>query len=72
MNTKNNAFAYLEQGKELARQGRYEDAIKCFNKTIRLQPDNTAAYIRKASALTELGIYQKAMKYYDKAIMLKA
>ena len=40
----------------------YEEAIKCFDKAVKLDPSNALAWISKANALTEYGNDEEAKK----------
>nr|WP_172686776.1 tetratricopeptide repeat protein [Rickettsia endosymbiont of Ixodes pacificus]AKS10336.1 Tetratricopeptide repeat protein [Rickettsia endosymbiont of Ixodes pacificus] len=55
------SFEYIKQ---------YEDAIKCYDKAIKLNPDDHHAYHNKALALASLGYDELFLEYYDKAMEL--
>ena len=43
----------------------YEEAIKCFEKAVQLDPNNALAWISKGNALTELGNDKDARACFD-------
>ncbi len=59
------------QQRELHDLGKYQEAIKCYDKVIELEPDDYAAYYNKGLALHDLGKYKEAIDCYDKAIEIK-
>ncbi|MDI6642086.1 MAG: tetratricopeptide repeat protein, partial [Elusimicrobiota bacterium] len=48
--------------------GKYEEAIKCYDKAIEINPKHYKFYCNKGVALDELGKYEEAIACYDKAI----
>ena len=58
--TPNSAFkpddanAYCDKGKSLDELGRYDEAIKCYDKAIELEPDDFVAHHKKGLALANL------------------
>jgi tetratricopeptide (TPR) repeat protein len=56
---------------EIYAQGKYDEAIKCYDEAIRLDPNlSAAAWFNKGSALGKQGKYEDAIKAYDEAIRL--
>jgi tetratricopeptide (TPR) repeat protein len=45
----------------------YEEAIKCFDKAVQLDPNNALAWISKANALIEYGNEEEARECLDRA-----
>ena len=62
---------YRNRGVDLFQRGKYELALKAFDKGIELKPDYAAAWNNRGLALAKLGQYEEALKAYDKAIELK-
>lgn len=52
------------------KNGNYEEAIKFFDKTIKINPNCSNAYIDKGIALNALTNYQEAIKNYDIALLI--
>ena len=49
-----------------------EEAIKCFDKVIELNPKNAGGWGNKGNALGHLGKHEESIKCYDKALELGA
>ena len=47
-----------------------KDAIKCFNKLLKINPKNTLALNNKGIALAELNRFEEAIDYYDDVIRI--
>ena len=69
METKN-ATDWFIDGYNYGEKGEYQKAIKCFDKSIELAPNNAIAYYNKGLALYNLGKHQEAIDCYDIAIKL--
>jgi tetratricopeptide (TPR) repeat protein len=61
----------LEKGRELLRTLHFDEAVKCFEKAITIEPDFATAYNNKGNAMYRLQDYQSALSWYDKAIVLE-
>ena len=66
------ASSLINDGILLGRKKRYEEAIKLFDKAIKLNPNNSFAYSCKANSLSNLENYKKAIKYYEKSLALNS
>ncbi|MHB8280911.1 MAG: tetratricopeptide repeat protein, partial [Candidatus Humimicrobiaceae bacterium] len=64
----NKSNAWISKGLALHRLGKYDEAIKSFNKAIRINPENGRAWISKGGVLDNLGKYDEAIKCCDEAI----
>ncbi len=49
------AYAWNNKGVALSALGRHEEAIRCFDKAIEIQPEYTTAWKNKGVALQALG-----------------
>ena len=47
---------------------RYDEAMKCYDKALEIDPKNANVLCNKGASLNELGKYDEAMKCYDKAL----
>ena len=65
------ARALFNKGVTLGELGKYEEALRAFDKAIELKPDYPLAWYNKGLTLGELGKYEEALRAYDKAIELK-
>ena len=78
-NDKINLSSY-EEGKELAKKGKYEEAIMCFDKITKvnnnfvsgIDPEYVDAQIEKGSALDNLKKYEEAIMCFNEAIKIDA
>ncbi|MFB2936675.1 GUN4 domain-containing protein [Aerosakkonemataceae cyanobacterium BLCC-F154] len=61
---------YYKQGLENGQRGKYREAIDCFNKVIRINPDNTEAYKFRGIAYCRLGKNQEAIEDFQEAANL--
>ena len=59
--------AIINEGLFLSKENRNLDAIKYFDKAIKLNPKNSLVYTYKANSLNKLEKYKKAIKYYNKS-----
>jgi len=62
------AATWTNKGDALYELGRYGEALKCYDKAIEINPNNTTAWNNKGFVLDELVRYEEALKCYDKAI----
>ena len=58
-------------GSSLSGQGKFEEAIRSYDKAIQIKPDFAEAYYNRGIALQELGKLQEAIGSYDKATQIK-
>jgi tetratricopeptide (TPR) repeat protein len=58
---------FYKKGLTHAKIEDYEEAIKCFDKAVQIDPNNVLAWISKANALIENGNGEEAKKCLDKA-----
>lgn len=61
---------YLVMGNTLYSQGKYEDAIECFNKSLQMHLGNNTAWNNKGLALSKTGRFDEAIVCYDKALVI--
>jgi len=63
--------AWYTKGVDLySRQGRYEDALEYFDRTIEMKEDHAGAWKGKGICLKELGRYEEALRCFNRAISL--
>jgi len=63
--------AWYTKGVDLySRQGRYEEALQYFDRTIEMMDDHAGAWKGKGICLKELGRYEEALRCFDQAIAL--
>jgi len=68
INHKNILFILSLKGEALTGEGKYEEAIKCYNKVLNFNSSFDIALIGKGDIFARQGEYDEAMKYYDKAL----
>ena len=56
------------KGYTLYSQGKYEEAIKCFDKALEINPQDAYAWCNKGNSLYSQGKYEEAIKCFDKAL----
>ncbi|MEQ8222894.1 MAG: tetratricopeptide repeat protein [Candidatus Eremiobacterota bacterium] len=59
---------WLNKGMALNELGKYEEAIKCFDKALALEELNTSSLFNKGIALAGLGKYDESIKCFDKVL----
>jgi Flp pilus assembly protein TadD len=60
-------YAWSNKGVALFSQGKYDEAIKCYNEAIRLDPNDAAAWYNKGVALDALGKTTEANAAFTEA-----
>ena len=58
------------EGRLLAGNGNYEEAIECYDEALEQDPEYTTAYISRGNAKQEIGKCEEAIADYDKALDL--
>ena len=59
---------WSNKGIALDTLGKYQEAIKCYDKSIEINPRDAGAWNNKGTALNTLGKHQEAIKCYGKAL----
>jgi Flp pilus assembly protein TadD len=54
----------------MGRSGEYQNAVECFNRALKLDPENPEIWHTKGNALLKLGEDHEAQECYDKALEL--
>jgi tetratricopeptide (TPR) repeat protein len=65
------AEEWFDRGNSLCEEGRYEDAIKSYDRAVSIKPDYYEAWGNRGITLDNLGRYEDAIKSYDRAISIK-
>jgi type IV pilus biogenesis/stability protein PilW len=63
-------FTLMRQGSVLLQQGRYDDALKSFEKAAQLQPENATTHNMVGLCYLKLEQYDKALAAFNKALDL--
>nr|MDO8082567.1 tetratricopeptide repeat protein [Candidatus Freyarchaeota archaeon] len=58
----------VNKGNEFFHQGKFEDAIHCYDEALALKPENSEALFNKGTALCELGKLKEAINLFDKTL----
>jgi tetratricopeptide (TPR) repeat protein/predicted amidophosphoribosyltransferase len=62
------AREWNNKGTSLEKVGRYEEAIKCYEKALEINPQQTETWFNKGNSLGRLGRFDEATKCHDKAL----
>ena len=60
--------SYYNRGSNYMTRGEYDQAILCFDKTIKIQPKFAPAYCNRGTAYYEKGEYERAVGDFNKAL----
>jgi tetratricopeptide (TPR) repeat protein len=63
--------ALAERGKQLYREGRYEEALQAYDEAIRLAPDAARLHRARGLTRTQLGDFEGAIEACDEALRLR-
>ena len=58
----------LKKGMTFLDDGKYEDALECFEKVLATNPNNPDIWNKKGVALRSLGRYDEAIESFNKAL----
>eukprot|EP00357_Protocruzia_adherens_P024665 CAMPEP_0114973886 /NCGR_PEP_ID=MMETSP0216-20121206/1214_1 /TAXON_ID=223996 /ORGANISM="Protocruzia adherens, Strain Boccale" /LENGTH=198 /DNA_ID=CAMNT_0002334449 /DNA_START=1178 /DNA_END=1775 /DNA_ORIENTATION=+ len=64
------SVVYNNQGPNLSKMGSYDEAISCYDKATKLDPNDSIAYFNKGCALSQSGKHNEAIGCFEKAIRL--
>lgn len=64
----NDVWGWRNRGGTLYSQGKYDEAIECYDKAIEVDPNSTVVWYNKGLALNSLGKYEQAIACYDRVI----
>ncbi len=64
------AEAFYREGLEKSKSGKFEEAIKLFNKSIELQPDDYYSWYNRGVAKSMIDEYEEALVDFNKTIQL--
>lgn len=62
---KTGAFPYLACGNALLAQGRAAEALKCYDRALRIKPNNPDLTALRGEALSMMGRFEKAIEAFD-------
>jgi len=63
-------FEYLKKGYKAFYDKKWDEALKAFDKAVKINPQNMEAYFYRGNVYDELGDYKKAIVNYNRAIKL--
>ena len=61
-------ISYHKRGSEYMAKGEYDQAILCFNKTIKIKPKFAPAYCNRGTCYYEKGEYDRAIQDFTKTL----
>lgn len=62
---------WYQQGAELARDGKWDEALVLYERCLEIYPDGVEAWHEKAVALNRLGRHQEALEAFNRVIELR-
>lgn len=65
------ATDWYEKGERLANSGNYAQALACFDKAVKMYPENNAAWVFRAVVLIHLERYEEAVASCNKALTIQ-
>jgi tetratricopeptide (TPR) repeat protein len=54
----------------LLKWGQHKEAIQCYDKSLKLSPNNAIDWNNKGNSLDSLGKYEEAIQCYDKTLSI--
>ena len=63
-----NTDTWNSRGTTLKNQGRYAEAIRCYDRVLEIDPEYASAWFSKDNALDDLGRYGEAIQCFDRAL----
>jgi tetratricopeptide (TPR) repeat protein len=63
-------YRWYNKGTALGELGKYEEAIECYGKALKIDPNHADAWCNKGNALDKLGKYEGAIECCDKALKI--
>lgn len=64
------SLEYLDEGANLERLNKFEEAIQCYQKAIEIDPENPEAYYRRGRIYKTLRLHRQAIKDFSKSVEL--
>jgi len=62
----------IKKGTSFLEDGRYEEALDCFEKILAYDPGNPEIWNKKGATLRSMGRYDEAIKCYNKSLEMSA
>ncbi|MEQ8225750.1 MAG: tetratricopeptide repeat protein, partial [Candidatus Eremiobacterota bacterium] len=59
---------WIENGMNLCCEGRYEEAVKCYDKALEINPKNIDVLTKKGTALIDLEDYEESIKCFNSVL----
>ncbi len=72
LSTPKTTIELFHKGNSLDSLGKYNEAIKCLDEAIKLNPKDEKVWFNKGNSLNSLGKYNEAIKCLDEAIKIKS
>ena len=66
-----NANSWIRKGDSLRSLGQHEDAVRCYDQALAIEPQNQSAWSSKGFALHNLGRLEEAIRCCDEALAIE-
>ena len=64
------AQKWIDKAKKLKSLGKFQEALACYDRALKIEPTHTTAWFNKGNVLITLGRYQKAIIAYNRVLRI--
>ncbi|MCH7757625.1 MAG: tetratricopeptide repeat protein [Thaumarchaeota archaeon] len=66
----NEILEFIDKGKDFLENGQYEDALRCFEQAIIMNPNDPDLWNFKAVVLRSIGRHEEAIECFNKSLKI--